>query len=550
MSQKNINVNLNVKQSGPTRSVPEYIGYRERKAKYDAMESKDQLEHDYQEKKSNEKNIKQTLRNKGYSSKKFNKYIDKLVGDYKPQITYIKNARYQGKDLISIRFQEDKYQQRKFRISSIEKISNKVSRYLQKKNYNAKFMTSILYGDLNWKSGYLRNVGDDVKLYDPNELYNLEVPYDVPKTIPAFNIYILLGSKNEGGNDKNNDCLYICLKYYIFNIEDYFESPAKLKTFLGLKRNDKISINDIDKIEKKLKNYQINIRGEYIRSSTIQSNKQINLLLQNEHYEVEKVNRKLIKLPRFDEKIPILLDKSTFQAYNGEIEYLMTKQEYNSIKYNFNSSYIIINRENQGRDENGEKIILTMKEEYNLFIEIANKLKEESKGLINLYKTGSYHDAALSLFDRLTKFVNPDELLQDEAIWIKESMFSALIWCEKGYQGEIYKYDIKSMYPSYMASNSLKFPVKRGEFKIIDNISEFPEFGIYRLIIKPSEDENINKLFKFNFHKKYTNIDVINAKNLGLEMELIQDGTPNFLHYSRDKLITFFEVFKQYVNIL
>ena len=57
MSQKNINVNLNVKQSGPTRSVPEYIGYRERKAKYDAMESKDQLEHDYQEKKSNKKNI-------------------------------------------------------------------------------------------------------------------------------------------------------------------------------------------------------------------------------------------------------------------------------------------------------------------------------------------------------------------------------------------------------------------------------------------------------------------------------------------------------------
>ena len=101
-----------------------------------------------------------------------------------------------------------------------------------------------------------------------------------------------------------------------------------------------------------------------------------------------------------------------------------------------------------------------------------------------------------------------------------------------------------------MTSSTLKFPVKRGEFKLIESFPEFVEFGVYRCIINKSEDENLNKLFRFNADNYYSSIDITNAKELNLSIELIQDDKPNCLYYSRNKLITFGEVFNNYVNLL
>ena len=244
-----------------------------------------------------------------------------------------------------------------------------------------------------------------------------------------------------------------------------------------------------------------------------------------------------------------MLDKKTFDVYDGKTKWAISKQERNKIIYDFTSPYILVRREEQGYDEEGNKIILSIEEEYNQFIEIADALKKESKGLINLYKTGTYHDSALSLFERLSYFIKPEPILQDETEWIKLSSFSALIWCEQ-YEGPLYKYDFKSKYPHLMTSTTLKFPVKRGEFKLIDSFGEYFEYGIYRCEISKSDDESINKLFKFNYHNYYTSIDLANAKELGFEIKLIQDSKPNFLYWSRDKLITFNEVFKNYVDIL
>lgn len=501
-----------------------------------------------------EEELKQQFKKKRYSYHNFRVYLKRAFGKKQdPKIKYLKNARYVGNDIISVRFNEDRNMSNNEGIWTMNRIREKCNEYSRmlanRETYNIKMMVAVKYGVENWKSGSLTKIGEDVKLYNPNVLYNYEVPIEEPESIPAFNIYLLFGPKNEGGNNLNNDCLYNCLEYYIYNINDYWDEPAKLKDYLKIKRNAKISVEDIDKIEKKLKTFQINIRGDYIRSSTIKSNKQINLLLRNEHFEVDEGRKKMIPIVRFDEKRPIILNKSNFEAYDGERTYIMSYEEFRNIKYGYQSPYIIIYQEKQGRDENGNKIILTLEEEYNAFIEIANTLKRESKGLINLYKTGNYHDCALNLFDKVTKYINPDPIEQDEAIWIRESSYSALIWAEQ-YEGEIYKYDVKSMYPAFMKSTTLKFPVKRGDFRIIESIGEFPEFGIYRCNIIHSTDANINKLFKFNYHQKYTSIDITSARMLGLTIELIQDGKPNFLHYTRDKLITFNEVFHNYVKIL
>lgn len=535
----------------PQVSRSQYLAYKAKKAALDQMTTIERLEHDDKEREETEKNINKVLQQQGYSPEEFNKILDDL-DQFSPTIKYIKNARYQGKQLISIRISEHRYAGKFYNIKTVEIISNNLSKKLKREGMNGKIMTSLLYGELGWKSGYMSDIGEKVALYDPNTKYNLAVPYDIPKNIQAFNIYILLGKKAEGGNDdKFNDCLYDCLKYFVFDIETYFKSGCELKTCLKLNRSDKIPISMLGEIEKKLENkYQINVRGDFIRSSTIKSKKQINLILIDEHYTPEKNIRKFIPPSRYEEKKIIMLDKRTFEAYDGEKKYFMPKTEYNSIKYNFHSPYLIMVRDKQGfKDDDGNKLNLSLEEEYDLTIKISDALKKESKGLINMYKTGSYHDTALILFDRVTKHIRSEEILQDEAVWIRESSFSALIWCEK-YEGVIYKYDIKSMYPNFMISTTLKFPIKRGEFQQIKSFPEYPQFGIYRCVINKSNDKNINKLFKFNYHNKYTSIDITNARNLGLEINLIQDNQPNFLYYSRDKTISFFEGFNQYVNIL
>lgn len=509
----------------------------------------EQAKKDLEEMDKQERALKDVIRNKGYKYKSIDKVINKVVGKYEPQIVHIPNMRYSGRDLISVRINENLYANRTFSINAIKKISDKLSNKLLDKGVNGKMMTALKYGDLSWKSGYLRNFGVDTVLYDPNVLYNNEVPYIVPKTIPSFNFYIALGSKPEGGDDDRfNDCLYNCLKYVIFDIEHIWKSPAVFKTFLKLGRYDKVPVDRIDMIETKLKNFQINIRGDYIRSSTIISNKHINLSLINEHYTVEKPDRVFVQWVRYEEKTPIMWDKKTFEAYDGNKKWTMTKQERNTILYNFKSPYILINRMDMGRDKDDNAIKITIEQEYNEWIQIADDLKKESKGMINLYKTGSNHDTALSLFDRLSKFINPEEILQDEAEWISMASKGAIIWAE-AYKGKLYQYDVKSIYPFLMGSTS-KFPVKRGEFKLIEKFSEYVEFGIYRCVIYESADKNLNRLFRFNADNYYTQQDIFNAQNLKLKIELIQDTKPNFLYYSREKLITFSEVFTQYIDLL
>ena len=511
----------------------------------------EQLEADLKEMKDNEKAVKTVVKDKGYSYKKITKYINKVLPDDEPIIKHIKNLRYSGKDLISIRINADRFENRDYTLKRIKKLSQKLSNKLLKEGVKGKMMTSLLYGELGWKSGYLRNFGDDVKFYDPNVLYNMATPYGEPDHIDSFNIYIALGNRDVGGDDdKFNDCLYNCLKYYIFNIEEYFKSPSEFKTFLGLKRADKVPLSCIDKIEEELKNFQINVRGDYIRPSMIKSEKQININLVNEHYSVEIENpNRLLKFRKYNEKTILLFDKKEMVVCDGNNTWKITKEEKRKMYYDYNSKYILIERGEPEKDEEGKKIQITIEQEYKELIEIADTLKRESKGMINLYKTGSNHDTALNLFDRISKFLNPESILQDEAQWLNYSFQGGIIWAEK-YEGEMYKYDVKSLYPYLMTLSSLKFPVKRGEFKIIDDFGKFVEFGIYRCIVHKSEDENLNRLFKFNNSNYYTSIDIFNAKELKLNVELIKDDKPNFLYYTRDKLITFGEVFNNYIDLL
>lgn len=494
----------------------------------------------------NEIKLKENFKAKGYKSKIMDKIITKFE-DYDINARFLNNVRYAGNNIVSFRFDASKYNGGAYSKSKLLKVSNKLSSYMAKKGIDGKIMTTIKHPLYNWKSGYFTDIGNDIDIYDPTNYYDIEPDEDNIK-YDSFIMYAVIKPKAEGGNDIHNDCLYNCLKYYLFDIEKFFKSPDHLKKYLGLSRDDKVPLKLIPKIEKKLSTYQINVRGDYIYTSQVKSEKVINLLLINQHYTVDNqyIKPSLNKTARYVEKIPMLYDKATFEGYDGVLKRKLSIEERNDILYNFKSKYILFDREEQKN-----KKYISMEEEYENLIKDIELLKKESDGIINLYKTGNINNTCIDLFDRMTKFLTePEQIQQDEAIWINESTTGSLIWAEE-YSGDIYKYDVKSLYP-YLMTTKNKFPIKRGEFQTLHTLEniQFFQFGIYRVKILPSEDKHINKLFRFSHNHYYTHISLEHARKLKLKMELIIDNKPNFLFYSRDKLISFEEVFKPYVMFL
>jgi hypothetical protein len=297
-------------------------------------------------------------------------------------------------------------------------------------------------------------------------------------------------------------------------------------------------------------NIAINVTGDYIYTSPIKGNKVINIKCVDEHATLDNPRKLFSKVDNFSvsykERKPIIFKKSLkdFLAYDGVKTYHLSLEEQTK-HYNFETDSMLIHK----RDNDN-----TLEQEYNEFIHDAKVLKESTNGYINLYKTG-YKDkvVALDLFDRYTKHIMKAPVIyQAEANFINNSSIGAIIFTDD-YSGPAYKYDVVSMYPSIMNSKML-FPIKEGEFLYLTEFSEaFFKYGIYRAEIDKVQiayNVNSRKLFRFNKQNYYTHFDLTRAKELGLEIKLIIDDQPNFLYYSREKLMTGTELFGNYVKLL
>src|SRR6185437_9820226 len=91
-------------------------------------------------------------------------------------------------------------------------------------------------------------------------------------------------------------------------------------------------------------------------------------------------------------------------VYDGKTIFRMEKQKFYADKKDYFHS---INRYIKC-DKNK-----SIKKTYDDFVQAAYKLKEESKGLINLFKTGSIPATALALFDHFTT-VEPEPIGEEE----------------------------------------------------------------------------------------------------------------------------------------
>ena len=118
------------------------------------------LERDLRELEKNEKKIKKHLKSKNYSKKLLSKITDKL-DKYNPQVKLLDNIKYVGHQILRVKINADKFENKFYSRNKIQKIGNDLSKYLQKKGGNGKIMTSIKYPDIGWRSGYFTDIGED-----------------------------------------------------------------------------------------------------------------------------------------------------------------------------------------------------------------------------------------------------------------------------------------------------------------------------------------------------------------------------------------------------
>ncbi len=376
----------------------------------------------------------------------------------------------------------------------------------------------------------------------------------VPDKIKSFMILFTKDTGNKKvGNSEHNDCLYDCLKAAIPLFRYIYKTPKEFKKSLGLKRNDKVPISLIPKIEDELKNYRINIYGDcqyYSKKDILDSPYEVNLCSTKEHvYSLKKNSSSRMDCYKgisYEERRPLFFKLSTnnpesIVVYDGKKTYEESYKKYLKKRAKPLSSDVLYIKCNPDVD---------MEKEYNEFKKDADFIKKVSNGNYNLYKSGKDIKCVLQRFQRLNKNLVADSIEGDEAIWIDKASYSALIWAENGYEGPGYEYDFVSKYASILIDQRFMFPIKKGIFKSLSkedfNHLDSYDFGIYNVKIFANDD----KLFRCNKHHLYTHYDLTRAKELGLQMEIIETGMPNVLLYPEGKVIRSKICFGKIINEL
>ena len=453
----------------------------------------------------------------------------------------IRSPTYKKKDIsyhknltIEVSFPKMKYSRED--IISLSKEFLNLNPKVNSSNYL--YSVAILCDD-GWRSGYFAKIGEPVSLYS-RSMY--EGNWEDEEFYNNFKIYIIKNGNDAGGDDDElNDCLFNSLKNIYPETVKTFKEPQDLKYFLKLKRGDKVGINHIQTLEKKI-NVGILITGDHIHSPTINTKQIIKIKLVDEHYSVDTNTNdwKPHGVSNY-ERQPIIYKKNgnVIKVYDGCSHKTISREEYKNLLLPYNHKRkVLIELDN-----------CSFEDCYQQFVKKATALKIATDGELNMFKSGRAATTALNYFHQLSKTIQPELMHQDESEWIRNASMGAVIYGEE-YEGEGYKYDVKSFYPSIMRDQKFSIPIKRGTFSILTNDEfhkkEFFSVGIYRCRIIGK-----NKFFRINsVNHHYTHYDLTTAKELGFKMEMIEDGKYNFLQYESTQKINGNKLFKTFVDNL
>jgi hypothetical protein len=248
------------------------------------------------------------------------------------------------------------------------------------------------------------------------------------------------------------------------------------------------------------------------------------------------------------DKKPIFFDVLSYDqliVFDGVAKKSVTAIDFDAFKRINKAECIFVPFDTRDFDKNGKK--RTIEEQYKEFIKNADILKRETNGKINFYQTGTFRRTALHLFFDMVPDIRPEKINEDEGEWLIGATMGALLGAVC-YQGEGHLYDVRASYGSGLRHCKNYFPINRGQFMKIDQLSHPLLFGIYRCEIE--ERANMKMQFKYNKKNFYTCRDIRNAKYLGLNVKLIKDDKPNLLYYSDEKLINGARYFKSFIDYI
>lgn len=454
--------------------------------------------------------------------------------------------RVHGNKVDSIEYRWE----RGFKTREIKKIFDDSVKQLNEGNHQGEIAVLALVSRQNGKPAawrYLTKFSDVKKGLslvfdeDVDEYFNSK-GFDLNATIPVFSIQITTKNAAAGGCGDNNDCLYKCLVELVpSHVKKVFPKPEDLKKFCDLERKDKIPLEKIEDIEKKL-GCSIQVSGEYKHKSVTKTHN-VFLTLDNEHYQVDyrSNNIKVGGLALEEKEVAIF----KYQEKDRKTVRLCTRKENLTISLDelqqwFNkprsAPYIFV--KSNGGD---------MREQLKQYRKDARFISDNTGGEINLFKCGSINKIIKNRIIELNKTLCPDMIDEEEAEWISECHRCGMIWGKHGYEGKGYAYDFTSEYPSIMVHPRFQFPIKKGKYlkltqKEFDK-QKYYQYGIYRAII-----HDVDYRLLLNKKKYFTHIELTRAKELGYKIEIVQDKRPNFLLYEKETLVSGKQVFDKYIT--
>ncbi|GAM27646.1 hypothetical protein SAMD00019534_108220 [Acytostelium subglobosum LB1] len=396
--------------------------------------------------------------------------------------------------------------------ADIERIAQRDSNTLQRYGANARIEVVLDYGNHQYRSGKFTK------------------------------------GKAGGCDGEWNNCLYYCLlDAYPEQVTEHFGKPSRLKMFLGLDVKQKVSIKSIPELEDRL-NIRINVKGDHCYASTSRATREVNLILTNGHYKLDKEGTyvgKGIRFTRYNER-DVYITPIAFKYLKGD-----QVQLYDDVEYTTISLEEFINRKKRKYQGKCEYIRIlsgmTLQETLDSFKADADMLKEHTNGVIDMYTTGqNINKAAIKLFLSYNKTVKPEPIGQMEGEWIKKSAHGPLMMAIQ-HIGALYKYDVARMYASILRSGGFMIPIKCGEFKHLTDeelsaMKSIP-FGIYRATINGTHGA-----FKINKNDYYTHYDLIFAKELGLSFNLKTGNKANALNYDSNCRKFGCDLFGKYID--
>jgi hypothetical protein len=385
------------------------------------------------------------------------------------------------------------------------------------------------------------------KAFSTNSSISLPEDYEWDDA-PSFVIFVWEKKSSKGGNDPYNDCLFNAVRNAIttYRLPKCFKTPESLKEYLEINRDDKIDITHIPKIEK-LYRISINVSGDYYYTSPkLFPRILLNLLLIDGHYTIDdskSITSTLLRgIPKRSQHLVLCLEKSdSVELYDGTTHYELSYEEYFEEKRD-NKQNAYINRMKREIREDG------MEQTYDKFMEEVEALKVATEGRMDLARSGFCvsNEALKAVYYSTKYFQQPDPLTRQEQHWILNSTKGAIIFHSACQIENAYSYDKNSAYPAAMIDNHFSFPICEGEYSRITELPNPLPYGVYRVEIKRSRNEIIDRLFRFNETNHYTHFDIQTAQDLNLEINLIIDDEANSLAYPKRGYGS--EYFRQIIN--